>query len=372
MPAGPEYLASAGYCGEASLLSIFQLLLLPVPSITRYYRFILLVLAGELLLASSFIFNNPTLRPTLTMPQRWLLMGQLLLMLLLLYSLNYALSYGRNSLRYHLSHVPVWQNRAWRAAVNALATLALMILTHWFNNYITGKPFSSLLAIMREFPYYLPLLVQVMLMHTLFELNDRWQRTALQNEVLKRDQSVARFEALKQQVSPHFLFNSFATLNWLIRDDPAAAERFVQKMSQVYRYVLHQGEQRRVTLGEELTFVESYLYLLHMRFGPSLRVEIDIPAELHPWHLPPLAIQIVVENAVKHNIVSQEQPLTIHVGATAGALIVRNTWQPRLSPEASSGVGLKNLNARCHFLGHTGLVTQADGEHFTVTLPLFA
>lgn len=354
------------------LISYFPALL--VPSITRYYRFILLVLAGELLLASSFIFSSPMVYPalTITTPQRWLLMGQLLLMLLLLYSLNYALSYGGNSLRYILNHLPVWQNRAWRIALNAVATLALVVVLHWSNDYLTGKPFSSLLATMRGIPYFLPMLVQVMLMHTLFELNDRWQRVALQNEALKRDQSVARFEALKQQVSPHFLFNSFATLNWLIRDDPAAAERFVQKMSQVYRYVLHQGEQRSVPLGEELAFVESYLYLLHMRFEQNLRVTIDVPADLHAWRLPPLAIQTVIENAVKHNIISQEQPLTIHLSAEPGSFTVRNTLQPRLNPEAPSGVGLKNLNARFHFLGRAGLVARPHDGHFIVTLPLFA
>lgn len=343
-----------------------------MPSITRYYRFILLVLAGEMLLASSFVFSNPAVRYTPTMPQRWLLMGQLLCMLLLLYSLNYALSYGRNALRYNLAKLPAWQNKAGRVVANTLAMLVLILLLQWSNDYLTGRPLSAVLTILRTSPFYLPLLVQVILMHTLFELNDRWQRVAMQNEVLKRDQSMARFEALKQQVSPHFLFNSFATLNWLIRDDPAAAERFVQKMSQVYRYVLHQGEQRSVPLGEELAFVESYLYLLHMRFEQNLRVTIDVPANLHAWRLPPLAIQTVIENAVKHNIISQEQPLTIHLSAEPGTFTVRNTLQPRLSPEAPSGVGLKNLNARFHFLGRAGLVAQPHDGYFIVTLPLFA
>lgn len=338
-------------------------------SISRYFRFTLVVIVGELLLASTFIFTKTERAPL----EHWLLMGRLLLMLLLLYGLNYTLHYGQNPVRAYLSRYPPWQHRLWRLGATLVVSLPLIPLLHWGHQYLLGQPWSPALSILKaEFIYFVPMVLQVTLMHTLFDLNERGHLMALHNEALQRDRSEARFEALKQQLSPHFLFNSFATLNWLIRDDPTAAERFVHKMSQVYRYVLHQGEQKCVTLGEEMAFVESYLFLLDMRFGPSLRVEIAIPPELHTWRLPPLAIQIVVENAVKHNIVSQEQPLFITLSAEAGALTVRNNLQPRLSPELASGVGIKNLNARFHFLGRAGLEVQPAEGYFTVMLPLFA
>lgn len=338
-------------------------------SFARYVRFVLLVTAATMLLAVLFVSGQEALTEW---PQWLLLLLRLLFTSLIVFGLNYALFYARNPVQAYLSRLPTRQNVVARVVINALvanATIAVMgELSHWLEYQLQINE----LVLVNNIHYHTRLIAYELLLYAMFEVNGTRQRVALQNEVLLRDQSVARFEALKQQLSPHFLFNSFATLNWLIRADPAAAEQFVQQMSQVYRYVLHQGGQRSVTLGEELAFVEAYLYLLHMRFEQSLRVEIDIPAALRTWHLPPLAIQTVVENAVKHNIVSPEQPLTIRLTATADALVVRNTLQPRLSPEPSSGIGLKNLSARFQFLGSPRLVTQAVDGYFTVTLPLFA
>lgn len=337
-------------------------------SIVRYSRFVLLVTTATMLLAAMFIFGQEALT-TLT---QWLLLLRLLLTVLAIFALNYALRYGRNPVQAYLNQLPTLQNRACRLVINLLVALAIMWLLGWFVAHIEGVNYPAAYTRGNEVRYHLRLVFFVLLMYMLFELDETGQRVARRNEVLQREQSVARFEALKQQLSPHFLFNSFATLQWLIRADADAAERFLQQMAQVYRYVLHQGEQQRVTLGEELAFVDAYLYLLHMRFEHSLRVEMAIPAELHAWHLPPLAIQTVVENAVKHNIVSPEQPLTIQLRATPGALVVRNTLQLRLSPEPSSGIGLRNLGARFRFLGAAGLTTSAADGYFTVTLPLFA
>lgn len=337
-------------------------------TLARYSRFVLIVLVGQMLLASYVIFTNSRLDSF----EQWRLIVQLTIVVWCLYSLNYALCYGHNPVRTYLSRLPVWQSRAWRIAATTVAMAILVVMLRSATDLLFGKPLPSIPALLHTTITYWPLALSVVMMHLMFELNEHGQRVVLQNEALKRDQSAVRFEALKQQLSPHFLFNSFATLNWLIRTDPTAAERFVQKMSQVYRYVLHQGDQRSVTLGEELAFVESYLYLLHMRFEQNLQVTIDIPADLHSWLLPPLAVQTVVENAVKHNIISQEQPLHIRISAEAGALTVRNTLQPRLDPEVPSGVGLKNLNARLHFLGRTNLVAQPQDGHFVVILPLVA
>jgi len=197
------------------------------------------------------------------------------------------------------------------------------------------------------------------------------RRVGLENERLLREQLLARYEVLKQQVSPHFLFNSLTTLGWLIRDQPAAAERFVEEMSRVYRYVLQHGEHNQVPLAEEVAFTKSYVYLLHMRFGDSLHLHLDLPAWVLPLPVPPLALQTLVENAVKHNVVSQDRPLSIHIFlAEPNLLTVQNTRQPRLTPEPSSGVGLRNLANRLRFLYDQELTIDQDESTFTVQLPL--
>lgn len=199
----------------------------------------------------------------------------------------------------------------------------------------------------------------------------RWRDAFLEAERLKRETLTARFEALKAQIDPHFLFNSLNTLTTLIEEDPSVAVRFVDRLAQVYRYVLTNRTQDVVPLRDELAFLEAYTYLAQMRFGHNLRVQIDVNGAADTTHVPPMALQMLLENALKHNVVSRAEPLTIQISETPDHwLDIRNTLQPKLPTEPSTGLGLANIQSRYrHLTDRQPEVRQAGGQ-FIVRLPL--
>lgn len=211
----------------------------------------------------------------------------------------------------------------------------------------------------------------IVLIQLAVETLERSQYLVTENERLLQQQLQARYESLKQQLSPHFLFNSLSTLDGLIDEDPTTAKRFLGGISTVYRYLLRHGEHASVPLHEELAFVRSYCYLLQMRFGESLQLDICLPKDVQQRQLPPLALQLLVENAVKHNILTTRQPLHITIEFQAPAtLLVCNTLRPRRLPEAGSGLGLSNLASRIRMLHHRDLLVKKTSNLFCVHVPL--
>jgi hypothetical protein len=205
-----------------------------------------------------------------------------------------------------------------------------------------------------------------------------WREATVRAERLEKETAVARLDSLRRQVDPHFLFNSLNALTSLVEEhDPARAVRFIRQLSQVYRYVLDSQSQELVPLADELAFAESYIFLQKTRLDEALQVDMTLPppAALAGCYLPPLALQLLLENALKHNTAYQADPLRLRVvvDVEARTLTVRNSLRPRrLAPEETSGRGLDNLRARYGFL--TSLPVAAgpvDGE-FVVTLPLLA
>lgn len=204
-----------------------------------------------------------------------------------------------------------------------------------------------------------------------------WREATVRVERLEKETAIARLDSLRRQVDPHFLFNSLNALTSLVEEnDPARAVRFIRQLSQVYRYVLDSESQELVPLADELKFAESYLYLQQTRLGDALAVEMDLPpAAVARYYVPPLALQLLLENVLKHNAAYQADPLRLRVtlDATAHTLTVRNTRRPRrLAPGESSGRGLANLAARYAFLTSQPLVSGEENGEFVVTLPLLA
>jgi len=202
-----------------------------------------------------------------------------------------------------------------------------------------------------------------------------WREATVRAERLEKETAVARLDSLRRQVDPHFLFNSLNALTGLVEEnDLARAVRFIRQLSQVYRYVLDSQSQELVPLAEEMAFAESYLYLQQTRLGDALAVEMDLPpAAVAPYFVPPLALQLLLENVVKHNTAFQTDPLRLRVALDPAAhtLTVRNTLRPRrLAPAESSGLGLKNLAARYAFFTYKPLVIAEEAGEFVVTLPL--
>jgi hypothetical protein len=203
-----------------------------------------------------------------------------------------------------------------------------------------------------------------------------WREATVRAERLEKETAVARLDSLRRQVDPHFLFNSLNALTSLVEEhDPARAVRFIRQLSQVYRYVLDSQSQELVPLADELAFAEAYIFLQKTRLDEALQVELTLPppAALAGLYLPPLALQLLLENALKHNTAYQADPLRLRVAVDAEArtLTVRNTLRPRrLAAEELSGRGLANLRARYGFLSSRVVAAGPVGEEFVVTLPL--
>ena len=190
-------------------------------------------------------------------------------------------------------------------------------------------------------------------------------------ERYKNETATARLQALRSQLNPHFLFNSLNTLSSLVHRDADAADDFIQQLAKVYRYVLEHSEHDTVTLRTELQFVASYLWLLQMRFKEGLRIKMSIDATSEDLHLPPMTLQVLIENAVKHNIVSPKQPLTITItNDNEDCLVVKNNLQERTEKDASSSVGLTNITARYEHLAQKTMTVVRTDDAFIVRVPL--
>jgi sensor histidine kinase YesM len=196
-----------------------------------------------------------------------------------------------------------------------------------------------------------------------------WRQSAIDAERLKQEGVAARYESLKNQVNPHFLFNSLNALSNLIYDKPDLAVKFVRQLSEVYRYVLDTKDQELVSKEVELKFLDSYIFLQKIRFDDNLRIQIDLKNTATSF--PPLVLQMLIENAIKHNEISSENPLTISIYTQNEFVVVENNLQKRRSVnEASTGVGLTNIINRYTFLRSKMVQVIEGNEKFAVKLPI--
>ena len=225
--------------------------------------------------------------------------------------------------------------------------------TFWFDFKIT-LIFTTLLVVISETVYFF----------------DQWKKTLIDAERLKKENTQAQLDSLRNQVNPHFLFNSLNTLISIIPDCPDTAIDFTQKLSNVYRYLLSVREKELVELQTELDFIQSYIFLLKVRFEQNLIFEINIPEELKTRLLPPVSMQLLIENAIKHNVVSKEKPLCIQFFVDNDFLIVKNNLQPKLEKETSTGIGLENIRKRYQILSTKQMEVVHTSTHFIIVLPL--
>lgn len=194
-------------------------------------------------------------------------------------------------------------------------------------------------------------------------------RTQLIN--LQKENLQSQFDVLKQQVNPHFLFNSLNVLTSLIKLEPDLAEKFSEHLSKVYRYVLENKDNELVDLSTELVFLDAYIFLLNIRFVNKLNVNIDIPESKRSYQVIPLAMQLLIENAIKHNIMSKSNPLQIDIFIDEkNFLNIVNNLQERPSQIISTGVGLKNIQKRYLLLNNTEPVFEKTKTRFIAKVPL--
>jgi len=200
-------------------------------------------------------------------------------------------------------------------------------------------------------------------------IRERRQKSK-ENEQLKSAYLQAELELLKGQLNPHFLFNSLSSLSGIIREDPQLAQHYISQLSKVFRYSLQQSGSNLVTLEEELATLMAYSELLTMRFEKGFKMEVTIDETFLSTKIPHLSLQLLLENAAKHNIATAKKPLKVDVFIGGGYLVVRNNLQEIANPESSTGIGLVNLNERYKILMGREIEIIRSDDYFTVKLPL--
>lgn len=199
----------------------------------------------------------------------------------------------------------------------------------------------------------------------------KYREKRQEQEMITQLSVYQELDTLKNQINPHFLFNCFNTLSSLISVDKKQAELFLNELSKVYRYLLRNNEEGISTLGNEIKFIQSYFELLHTRHGDAIKVNFQIEKQHEVYLLPSLSLQLLVENAVKHNTLSRTQPLIIDIFTTAGnKLVVNNNLQRRSIMVPSNKVGLENIRTKYELLKQPGFQVIEDEKNYTVVLPL--
>lgn len=200
---------------------------------------------------------------------------------------------------------------------------------------------------------------------------EKWQKVVDEAENLKKENLQSQLEGLKGQVKPHFLFNSLNALSSLISEEPGKAEKFLDEMSKVYRYMLRSNEDGLTTVEAEIQFIQSYYHMLKTRYGDSLELTSNIEERFLPYQLPPHTLQMLVENAVKHNMMMKESPLHILIITTnSGKLIVTNNLQRKNSKVMSNKIGLTNISNKYKLMKQDEIIVSDDGKEFSVVIPL--
>ncbi|MEJ1239641.1 histidine kinase [Chryseolinea sp. T2] len=205
---------------------------------------------------------------------------------------------------------------------------------------------------------------------TVFMVKEQ-QSEQLRSARLLKAKAEAELEALKNQIDPHFMFNSLNSLTYLIDADPSRARQFTEHLAEVFRYILMQKERTLVMVEDELAFVRHYVTLLQLRFGSALEIVHHL-AEGSSALIPPISAFVALENAVKHNEISTRIPLRIDMTFDDGDLVIQNRLQPKRSIQHSSGIGLKNLDERFFIITGKRIRIENDGKHFTVRMPLLS
>lgn len=247
-----------------------------------------------------------------------------------------------------------------------LILIAILLTGYLWQQQITSDYFLETGSFMVKVAFSFVFLGSLISNAILFFKN--WKEAAVQQEKLKREQLALQYETLKSQVNPHFLFNNLNALTSLINSNPDKAIDFVKKLSEVYRYVLDQKDHELVALETELKFLESFIYLQKIRFETNLDVKIDVNPK--NFKVIPLSVQMLVENAIKHNEISDRNPLSIRIYSTDDDyLYVENALQKKAGSEGN-GTGIENIKERYEFFTNKKVIISEDGGKFLVGLPL--
>lgn len=279
---------------------------------------------------------------------------------------------GNDLLSHIIDHYISWiQAPVKRFVVGMICTVLYSVGIVYFLVFLferfTIVRFGDDVDIMVGVALVITLIISLFLHGREFFLN--WKQAVLKSERLEKENIKAQYDNLKSQVNPHFLFNSLNALTNLVYEDQDKAAKFIKQLSEVYRYVLDTRDKEIVPLEDELKFLDSYLFLQHIRFENNLITHVDLNGL--STYVAPLSVQMLFENAIKHNVISKEMPLEIKLYADGKSVVVENSLQPKdVSMEEPKGMGLENIINRYSFLSNDKVVIEKTETQFRVRLPL--
>ena len=241
----------------------------------------------------------------------------------------------------------------------------------WFLNQI---PAAEFLENERLSSYIFPLMLAtiIALGFHVFYFYKTIQDEKIKQEKMIASQAEARFDALKSQLDPHFLFNSLNVLSSLIDEAPEKAQGFTVSLSEVYRYVLEQNKNRKIPVSREIDFAEIYMNLIKTRFENGIELNIEEALRMDEDEIIPLSLQVLLENAIKHNSASEENPLQVSIKKQSGSLTVRNSLSPKKQLTERPGFGLQNIKERYALLTDKEVQVKKTKTHFEVSIPVFS
>jgi len=269
------------------------------------------------------------------------------------------------------------EERIKRIVLGVLASTVITLIGLFFLRAFTlvvlmGKSFQVFFA-NEKFQYYqfgLWITLTIVITFYFVYFYNRYQQNKIKEQKVIAGTASAKFDALKNQLDPHFLFNSLNVLTSLIEENPVNAQKFTTALSKVYRYVLEQKNKELVSVDEELEFAKTYMSLLKMRFEDSIIFDIPEKAMNPESKVVPLSLQLLLENAVKHNTVTSGKPLRIKIYENGDSLVVENNLQPKQIVNKSSGVGLSNIMQRYDLLTNKKINISKQANQFTVAIPM--
>ncbi|MFN8345665.1 MAG: histidine kinase [Spirosomataceae bacterium] len=244
-----------------------------------------------------------------------------------------------------------------------------LVVTHFNFASLINKQYTTLAQIAGYFAQFL-IVVLLNVLHLTEYLFQKWHENATRAANLEKEKSQVQFDNLKNQLNPHFLFNSLTSLDSLIQDNPDLARQFLQQLSKVFRYVLQHKDKGAVPLYTELEFIKNYIFLLKIRFENTLEIDFQISEISLDKKITPVTLQILIENALKHNILSADRPLKIRICSDENYLKVENNLQLKKQVETSNRQGLQNLKNLYSFLTDKPFEAIEHNEKFVAYIPL--
>lgn len=275
-----------------------------------------------------------------------------------------------------------WQRHAFRRVISLIGMLLLIGSLMSFVLYLAGELYFHLNKTpeqnIRLVPSYFISFLMLFFITALYELHHlfvKWKQSIVETERLEKEKALSQYQALKNQVNPHFLFNSLSVLSSLIYPEPQPekAKRYLDEFAKIYRYVLEVNEEMVVTLERELNFLQSFFYLLQIRYAQALKLHVNVPADKLQMFLPPLTLQLLMENVSKHNQIDAQHEVTVQVYTQSNLLYVTNNLHPKNPANGHSQrrkVALENLKGRYRLIADEQPEFYHSKGQFVCKIPL--